>query len=159
MPDASKPRASGAPGIPGAPKIGDTVGELTPKPIKPAQTPKPIPRSQQVDPPVTPGPISIPVIKFNPDTSFNYKSYFSNSANLEPINRLDVFKNLASSSSSSLVSVINMPPSPPITVGNTKPGSIPAPSGNPTSLPFISPTNSLCEESMALNAVNLGILV
>jgi hypothetical protein len=122
----------------------------------PAPTPNPIPRSKQVDPPVTPGPTSIPVIKFNPDTSSNYRTYFSNSANLQPKNRQKVFKDLASSSSSS-VSVINMP-LPPITVGNTNPGSIPAPSGNPTPLPFISPINLLYEEAMALNAVNLGIL-
>jgi hypothetical protein len=144
MPDASKPRAPGIPGDPKSPKIGDTVGELTPKPIKPAQTPKTILKSQQLDFPVT------------PVTSDNYKSYFSNSANLQPKNRQKVFKDLASSSSSS-VSVINMP-LPPITVGNTNPGSIPVPSGNPTPLPFISPINLLYEEDMALNAVNLGIL-
>lgn len=173
MPDASKPGASGAPGIPGAPKIGDTVGELTPKPIKPAQTPKPIPRSQQVDSsvtpvtpvtpgtPGTPGPTSLPVIKFNPDTSFNYKNYFSNSAKLEPNNLQKSFEkpnNLLSSLPSSSVSVINMP-LPPITVDNRQPGSIPAPSGNPTPLPNISSVNPLYEEEIALTAVTLGILV
>jgi len=156
MPDASKPRAPGIPGDPRSPKIGDTVGELTPKPIKPAQTSKPISRIQQVDSPVTPdtpGPTSIPV--------FNYKSYFSNSVKLEPSNNVQkAFKdtsNLLTSSTSSL-NVINMP-LPPITVNNnSKPGSIPAPSGNPTPLPNISPINLLYQEDLAFTAVSLGIL-
>ena len=91
----------------------------------------------------------------------NYKNYFSNSAKLEPNNLQKSFEkpnNLLSSLPSSSISVINMP-LPPITVDNTKPGSVPAPSGNPTPLPNISSVNPLYEEEIALTAITLGILV
>lgn len=180
MPNASQPGAPGIPGDPGSPKIGEPVGassqnnetvvqSSTPESVKPLQT------STTVTPTLPTTQTSVPInpsspetdasqkltsLPFKVDTSFNYKNYFSNFSKLQPNNLQKVFedKNSLLSPSSSSVSVINMP-LPPITVDNSKPGSIPAPSGNPTPLPNISSINPLYEEEIALTAVTLGILV
>jgi len=186
MPNASQPGAPGIPGDPGAPKIGEPVGASsqpsnnketvatsvqpsTPESIKPLQTStaaaQSLPITQTSAPinpssPETDASQKLTSLPFKVDTSFNYKNYFSNFSKLQPNNLQKVFedKNSLLSPSSSSVNVINMP-LPPITVDNSKPGSIPAPSGNPTPLPNISSINPLYEEEIALTAVTLGILV
>jgi hypothetical protein len=148
MPDASKPGALGIPGDPGSPKIGDTVGKPSPKS---AQTPNPIPRSQQVDPPGTPDKIyKIPVLPFktkNPSTD-NLNSLFS-------ANR----KNLELNPSGPSIKVFNMAETnSAIDLTNkNKVGSVPVSGGDPTPLPNISPINGLFAEAMGGWMTSLGI--